>query len=184
MIVGIVLVIVVLAVIGILLEANSPSLSALTVPLLPTGFAGELPIPESEIQPVLDRAQDKARERYKSAETLLLWKTILTYSSLAATVVVSLVAAFYGRKPDSFTSSDGVPASKLFRVLAVLVVLSGALTQITQQLEAQATKRVESATTLNALLVQATTTLYDEQTSLSKAKITVQQLEDATNRPW
>jgi hypothetical protein len=172
-----------IALLGFVFQVSRPGIAATEVPFVPSAFQGALPIPETHFEPILTRAQNEARDRYQTAGTLMRWSDAVTYLGLSLTALVSLVAAFYGRRLDSL--GDKAPErSRLFRLLTILVALSATLIQVNQQLTSRATKVTASAAQLNALLVEATSTLYDVGAPLPKAKISLQRLQDSIDRPW
>jgi hypothetical protein len=149
---------------------------------MPTGFQGSLPVPEAQFLPLLQKAHEMAQSRFERAGALLLWKSAVTYIALAITLVVSGIAAFYGRRADALSES-APSASVSWRVLAVLLAISGALTELSRQIETQANSHISSATRLSESITDATATLYDTDTSIARAKIALRRVEDALVRP-
>jgi hypothetical protein len=159
--------------------------------LSPVGFQENLPIPEKEFAPALKRAQDEMRHRFSQAAYLQKWRRGLSWSALALSGILTLIAGFLGR-PLSSTNSTPLTMADILgeqqrsrntvRVIGVMIALITVLGLFTQQLDSEADRTVSSAKELNQTIIETTNILYDSESRPNKARVALAELEESIAR--
>ncbi len=154
--------------------------------LIPTGLQGELPIPEKEFTPILDKAKQEMTNRFASAGRLRDWSRILGWIAIGCSVFVTLVAGFLGKtiKPDNQAPptiadvfGEQQKSKKMVRIISVLIALATACSLVSNRLESDAKTYAAAAVELNKAVIKTTETLYDTNTNIVKARVVLAELQ-------
>jgi hypothetical protein len=160
--------------------------------LIPTGLQGEFPIPEKEFKPVLDSAILVVQHRSAQGAALRSWGRTFGWVAIVCSALITLIAGFFGRpiKPDSQTppTLDDVlgqqqQSALLVRAIGVVIALSTVCGLVSSRFEADAKTYAASAVELNKVVIKTTEILYDAQTTVSKARIALAELQGAMVQP-
>ena len=191
-------------IIGILLLAASvafmayqfrrePDLTRSPGPGTTIGVEGGLKLPPEQVQAAINEANTEIDSRLSTAATLRFWSRAASWTGFVLTSFMTVLVGFYGGRSepggDAAAALDRVLKEQqrsraLLRVAGALIAVATLPNLFAQRLEADTNNYVSSARSLQEVLIDSSSKMYDKGLSETEQAIALGKLKAATKVKW